>query len=132
MARHIVTKEVRELAQITGKTEAEVTAKYTYKVRLSDGEWEACNRGTQSSIKRELAEAQARARKAEEKKAFAQKMQAGAAIWRKVGIEWLVQVTGREVEAGEMIEVERRDGSKSLHLIRSIVTQNDNGIFCRV
>ena len=58
-----------------------------------------------------------------------QKLEAGTAVWRKVSGEWMIQVTGQEVNVGDIVEVERKDGSKSKHVISKIATKTEEGTF---
>lgn len=132
MAWYTVDKEVKELAKLTGRTEEQVTAKYGHNARIYDGEWEAGNRSTQNGIIMALNDAKAAQRKADTKKAFEAKLSSGAAVWRKVGYEWLVQVTGAEVTVGDIIEVERRNGEKSKQRVRNIISRGADGIYCQV
>lgn len=132
MARYNMNKEIKEMAAITGKTEKEVSIKYGYKITDVSGEWEACNRSTQGRISSDLAKLKASKRAEASRKAFEQKLESGAVVWRKVGADWLAQVTGREVTAGDIIDVERKDGSTSKHQVKSIVSRGEYGIYCKV
>lgn len=131
MARHEVGKEIMELAALLGKTEEEIAAKYAHKL-VNFGSWEACNTRTVSAIRNALADAREAKRKSDGQKALAQKLEKGAVVWRKVGAEWLVQVTGQEVKAGDMVTVERKSGEKSQQLVKYIVSRGSYGIYCKV
>src|SRR5690554_3440601 len=130
MAMYNMSEEVREIAKITGKSEEQVAEELDMKD--VSGKWTAYNRSEERRAKNALAEARENAAKEKAKKEFEQKLASGAAVWRKISGEWLVQVTGQEVKEGDVIKVERRDGSTSDELIKSIVTKNDDGIFARV
>lgn len=130
MAMYDMSKEVREIAELTGKSEEEVAEELDMKD--VSGEWTAYNRREENRVKARLAEVKKSVAKEKEQKEFEEKLAAGAAVWRKISGEWLVQVTGQEVKEGDVIKVERRDGSTSDELIKSIVTKNDDGIFARV
>lgn len=130
MATYNMSKEVKELAALKGMTDEEVAKSlgltYTW------DQWTAWNRGEQYKVTSALADAKAAKKAAEDKAAFAQKLEKGAAVWRKVGRDWLVQVTGREVAVGDIIEVERRSGEKSKQTVKHIVSRGEDGIYCRV
>ena len=130
MAMYNMSKEIREIAELTGKSEEQVAEELDMKV--VSGEWTAYNRREEHRVKVALADAKRSAAKEKAKRDFEQKLAKGAAVWRKISGEWLVQVTGREVKEGEIIKVERRDGSISEELVKRIVTKNDDGIFVRV
>lgn len=133
MAQYNVNAQVQKLAAMRSITEEALADQYGYKLSrdIETGEWMAGNRGIESRIDRDLYDAKAAKRAEDRKKALAAKLSAGTAVWRKVGDEWLIQVTGREVEAGDMIEVERRDGSKSQQIVRAIISRGADGIYCR-
>ena len=130
MAMYNMSKEIREIAELTGKPEEQVAEELDMKV--VSGEWTAYNRREEHRVKVALADARRSAAKEKAKREFEQKLAKGAAVWRKISGEWLVQVTGREVKKGEIIKVERRDGSISEELVKCIVTKNDDGVFVRV
>lgn len=130
MAMYDMTKEVKEIAELTGKTE-EVVAE-ALKIKKVGGEWTAWNRREENRVKNALTEARENAAKEKARKEFEEKLASGAAVWRKVSGEWLVQVTGQEVSEGDIIKVEKRDGSTSDELVKSTVATNDQGIFVRV
>lgn len=130
MAWYNVDNEMREIAEITGKAE-EVIAK-NLDIKNISGEWTAQNRSEEGRVNLALIEAREEAKARADKKAFEEKLAGGAAVWRKVSGEWLVQITGQGVKEGDIVKVERKDGSTSDELIRSIVTTNENGIFARV
>lgn len=130
MAWYNVNNEMREIAEITGKAE-EVIAK-NLDIKNISGEWTAQNRREEGRVNLALIEAREEARARADKKAFEEKLAGGAAVWRKVSGEWLVQITGQGVKEGDIVKVERKDGSTSDELIRSIVTTNESGIFARV
>jgi hypothetical protein len=130
MAWYNMDKEMREIAEITGKAE-EVIAK-NLDIKNISGEWTAQNRSEEGRVKLALIEAREEAKAKADKKAFEEKLAGGAAVWRKVSGEWLVQITGQGVKEGDIVKVERKNGSTSDELIRSIVTTNENGIFARV
>lgn len=130
MAWYNMDKEMREIAEITGKAE-EVIAK-NLDIKNISGEWTAQNRSEEGRVKLALIEAMEEAKAKADKKAFEEKLAGGAAVWRKVSGEWLVQITGQGVKEGDIVKVERKNGSASDELIRSIVTTNENGIFARV
>jgi hypothetical protein len=128
--RHDVTKQVETLVALTGKTEEAIAKKYDLYGCV--GSWEAFNRPTENRITMDMNAAKRIKAEAEEKAAFAAKMQAGCAVWRNLGGEWLVQVTGQDVQVGDMIEVERKNGTKSEQIVKKIVTRKDDSIYCRV
>lgn len=130
MAMYNMSEEVKEIAELTGKSEEQVAEELDMKD--VSGEWTAYNRREEYRVKVALADAKRSAAKEKAKREFEQKLASGAAVWRKISGEWLVQVTGQEVKEGDIIKVERRDGSTSDELIKSIVTKNDDGIFARV
>lgn len=130
MAWYNMDKEMREIAEITGKAE-EVIAK-NLDIKNISGEWTAQNRSEEGRVKLALIEAMEEAKAKADKRAFEEKLAGGAAVWRKVSGEWLVQITGQGVKEGDIVKVERKNGSTSDELIRSIVTTNENGIFARV
>ncbi len=130
MAWYNMDNEMRKIAEITGKAE-EVIAK-NLDIKNISGEWTAQNRSEEGRVKLALIEAREEAKAKADKKAFEEKLAGGAAVWRKVSGEWLVQITGQGVKEGDIVKVERKDGSTSDELIRSIVTTNENGIFARV
>jgi len=130
MAWYNMDKEMREIAEITGKAE-EVIAK-NLDIKNISGEWTAQNRSEEGRVKLALIEAREEAKAKADKRAFEEKLAGGAAVWRKVSGEWLVQITGQGVKEGDIVKVERKNGSTSDELIRSIVTTNENGIFARV
>lgn len=130
MAWYNMDNEMREIAKITGKAE-EVIAK-NLDIKNILGEWTAQNRSEEGRVNLALIEAREEAKARADKKAFEEKLAGGAAVWRKVSGEWLVQITGQGVKEGDIVKVERKDGSTSDELIRSIVTTNENGIFARV
>lgn len=130
MAMYNMSEEVKEIAELTGKSEEQVAEELDMKD--VSGEWTAYNRREEHRVKVALADAKRSAAKEKAKREFEQKLASGAAVWRKISGEWLVQVTGQEVKEGDIIKVERRDGSTSDELIKSIVTKNDDGIFARV
>lgn len=130
MAWYSVDNKMREIAEITGKAE-EVIAK-NLDIKNILGEWTAQNRSEEGRVNLALIEAREEAKARANKKAFEEKLAGGAAVWRKVSGEWLVQITGQGVKEGDIVKVERKDGSTSDELIRSIVTTNENGIFARV
>lgn len=128
--RHSVAKEVEQLAALKGINEESIAKKYD--LYGSVGYWEAGNRASEAKIGRDLADAKAEKAKADSQKAFEKKLASGAVVWRKVGGEWMVQVTGREVNVGDLIDVERRDGTSEMYQVKSIVARRDDGTFCRV
>lgn len=130
MAWYNMDKEMRKIAEITGKAE-EVIAK-NLDIKNISGEWTAQNRSEEGRVKLALIEAREEAKAKADKRAFEEKLAGGAAVWRKVSGEWLVQITGQGVKEGDIVKVERKNGSTSDELIRSIVTTNENGIFARV
>lgn len=130
MAWYNMDNEMREIAEITGKAE-EVIAK-NLDIKNISGEWTAQNRSEEGRVKLALIEAREEAKAKADKKAFEEKLAGGAAVWRKVSGEWLVQITGQGVKEGDIVKVERKNGSTSDELIRNIVTTNENGIFARV
>ena len=130
MAWYNMDNEMREIAEITGKAE-EVIAK-NLDIKNISGEWTAQNRSEEGRVKLALIEAREEAKAKADKRAFEEKLAGGAAVWRKVSGEWLVQITGQGVKEGDIVKVERKNGSTSDELIRSIVTTNENGIFARV
>lgn len=137
MAAYNMNQEVKEIAELTGKTEEQVGGELGLIHVLIDRnpdycEWTAHSRSEERKVKAALADTKGKIAKGKAKKEFEQKLASGAAVWRRVSGEWLVQITGQEVEAGDIIKVEKRDGSTSDELIKNIVTKNDDGIFARV
>ncbi len=130
MAMYNMSEEIKEIAELTGKSEEQVAEELDMKD--VSGEWTAYNRREENRVKTALSEVKEKVAKEKAKKEFEQKLASGAAVWRKISGEWLVQVTGQEVKEGDVIKVERRDGSTSDELIKSIVAKNDDGIFARV
>lgn len=130
MAMYNMSKEVREIAEITGKSE-DLVAQELGIGKVGD-EWTAWNRREEWRVKSALTEAKEKAAKERAKQELEQKLAKGAAVWRKISGEWLVQVTGREVREGDIIKVEKRDGSISEELVKCVVTKNDDGVFVRV
>lgn len=130
MAMYNMSQEVKEIAELTGETEEKVAEELDMKD--VSGEWTAYNRREENRVKARLAEVKKSVAKEKAKKEFEQKLASGAAVWRKISGEWLVQITGQEVEEGDIIKVERRNGSTSDELIKKIVAKNENGIFARV
>lgn len=130
MAMYNMSKEIKEIAELTGKAEDLVAQELG--ISKVGAEWTAWNRREEWRVKSALTEAKEKAAKERAKQELEQKLAKGAAVWRKISGEWLVQVTGREVREGDIIKVEKRDGSTSDELIKSIVTKNDDGIFARV
>lgn len=126
-----VQDKVKELAEITGTTPEATAKKYGLDYKR-DTYILAWNRGEQNRIHMALEDAKAAQRAQKAKAAFEQKLASGAIVWRKVGYEWLVQVTGREVAEGDMLDVTRRNGETSKQLVRKIVSRGVDGIFCRV
>jgi len=111
-----MSKEIKEIAELTGRSEEQVAKELDMKV--VSGEWTAYNRREEHGVKVALADARRSAAKEKAKREFEQKLAKGAAVWRKISGEWLVQVTGREVKEGRIIKVERRDGSISEELVK--------------
>ena len=127
---HDVTKKIEEIAVLTKADEATVAK--TLRLYGGKGGWQAGNRADEARVTRCLADAREAKRVADAKKALMEKLASGATIWRKVGSEWLVQITGQAVDVGCLIDVERRDGTKETRQVKSIVARRDDGIFCRV
>ena len=130
MASYNMSKEIKELATLKGMTE-EAVAK-SFGLTYTWDQWTAWNRGEQYKVTSALADARDAKKAAENKAAFEKKLSEGAAVWRKVGGDWLVQVTGREVAVGDLIEVERRSGEKSKQTVKHVVSRGADGIYCRV
>lgn len=125
-----VTKEIAELASLKGIKEVDLKDSFT--IYGDTGSWQCGNRGTEMAISRALGEARDAKRIADAKAALAAKLASGAAVWRKIGAEWLAQVTGRDISVGDMIEVERKSGERSKQIVRAIVSRSVEGIYCRV
>jgi len=130
MATYSMNEEIREIAALTGKEEKAVGEEL--RIRLLGDEWTAWNRSEERRVKNALADAKDALAREDAKKALEQKLEKGACIWRKVSGEWLVQVTGQDVEVGDIIKVERRDGTVSDELVKTIVATTDEGTFVRV
>ena len=130
MASYNMDKEIKELASLKGMTEEEVAK--SFGLTYTWNQWTAWNRGEQYKVTSALADARDAKKAAEDKAAFEKKLSKGAAVWRKVGGDWLVQVTGREVAVGDTLDVTRRNGETSKQLVRKIVSRGVDGIFCRV
>ena len=130
MATYNMTKEIREIAALTGKEEKAVGEELG--INLLGDEWTAWNRSEERRVKNALAEAKDAVAREDAKRALEQKLEKGACIWRKISGEWLVQVTGQEVEVGDMVKVERKDGTVSDELVKTIVATTDEGTFVRV
>ena len=126
-----VQDKVKELAEITGTTPEATAKKYGLDYKR-DTYILAWNRAEQNRIHMALEDAKAAQRAQKAKAAFEQKLASGAIVWRKVGGDWLVQVTGREVAVGDLIEVERRSGEKSKQTVKHVVSRGADGIYCRV
>lgn len=119
-------KEVAELAALTGMSEEDIGKKFD----LFRG-YIAQNRREQMQVLTAISEAKEKKAAADAKAAFEAKLEAGTAVWRKVSGEWMIQVTGQEVNVGDIVEVERKDGSKSKHVISKIATKTEEGTFCK-
>ncbi len=130
MASYNMNEEIKEIAALTGKEEKAVGGEL--RIRLLGDGWTAWNRSEEKGVKRALADARDAVAREDAKRALAQKLEKGACIWRKVSGEWLVQVTGQEVEVGDMIKVERKDGTVSDELVSAIVATTEEGVFVRV
>lgn len=130
MASYNMNEEIKEIAALTGKEEKAVGEEL--RIRLLGDGWTAWNRSEEKGVKRALADARDAVAREDAKRALAQKLEKGACIWRKVSGEWLVQVTGQEVEVGDMIKVERKDGTVSDELVSAIVATTEEGVFVRV
>jgi len=130
MATYNTTKEIREIAALTGKEEKAIGEELG--IDLLGDEWTAWNRSEERRVKNALAEAKDAVAREDAKRALEQKLEKGACIWRKISGEWLVQVTGQEVEVGDMVKVERKDGTVSDELVKTIVATTDEGTFVRV
>lgn len=125
-----MSEEIRKIAEFTGKSEEQVAKELDMKD--VSGKWTAYNRREENRVKTALRKAEEQVAREKEQKEFEEKLAAGTAVWRRVSGEWLVQVTGQEVKEGDIVTVERRNGTSSDELIKSIVTKNDQGIFARV
>lgn len=126
---HDVTTEIKELAHLTNSTVESLKDKFS----LYGGDTlQAGNRATQATIARALYEAREAKQKRDAKVALDSKLASGAAIWRKVGSEWMVQVTGRTVNAGDILDVERKDGIVAQVIVKSIAATRPDGIYCKV
>jgi len=130
MAMYNMSEEIRKIAEFTGKSEEQVAKELDMKD--VSGKWTAYNRREENRVKTALRKAEEQVAREKEQKEFEEKLAAGTAVWRRVSGEWLVQVTGQEVKEGDIVTVERRNGTSSDELIKSIVTKNDQGIFARV
>jgi hypothetical protein len=130
MASYNMNEEIKEIAALTGKEEKAVGEEL--RIRLLGDGWTAWNRSEEKGVKRALADTRDAVAREDAKRALAQKLEKGACIWRKVSGEWLVQVTGQEVEVGDMIRVERKDGTVSDELVSAIVATTEEGVFVRV
>ncbi len=137
MAAYNMNREVREIAELTGRTEEQVGAELSLNSVLIDRnpnryEWTALSRQEERKVKNALAEVKESIAIEKAREELNQKLASGTAVWRKISGEWLVQITGQDVEVGDIIQVEKRDGSTSDELIKSIVTKNNDGTFVRV
>lgn len=130
MAMYNVKAEVKEIAGLTGQSEKAVAEKL--RIDYICDTWMACNRSEENRVKNALADAKEALARKEAAKALKEKLAAGACVWRKVSGEWLVQVTSQDVEVGDIIRVERRDGTVSDELVKAIVTSTGEGVFVRV
>ncbi len=130
MASYNMNEEIKEIAALTGKEDKAVGEEL--RIRLLGDGWTAWNRSEEKGVKRALADARDAVAREDAKRALAQKLEKGACIWRKVSGEWLVQVTGQEVEVGDMIKVERKDGTVSDELVSAIVATTEEGVFVKV
>mgnify|MGYP000878757063 CR=1 FL=1 len=130
MAQYNMSAEVKKAAEITGKTEEAIAEKLG--LQELNGKWIAWNRREEYSVNLYLQNAKEKAARRKAKEELAEKLANGTAIWRRISGEWLVQITGKKVEKGDIVKVEKRDGTTSDELIKSIVTQNSDGIFARV
>jgi len=130
MATYNVSKQVKEIAALTGRAEKAVGEELG--IKLLGDEWTAWNRSEERGVRNALAEAQEALAREEAAKALQEKLATGACVWRKVSGEWLVQVTGQDVEVGDIIRVERRDATTSDELVKDIVTSTGEGVFVRV
>ncbi len=127
---HDVTKKIEEIAVLTKADEATVAK--TLRLYGGKGGWQAGNRADEARVTRCLADAREAKRVADAKKALMEKLASGAAIWRKVGSEWMVQVTGQEVKVGDILDVERKDGTVAQVIVKSIAATRPDGIYCKV
>ncbi|WP_040793310.1 hypothetical protein [Nocardia paucivorans] len=125
MAQYNVTTEVAELLA-AGYTEDGITSRVDRITIYSDGEAIVFNRGSEAQIDRLLAEAR---RKKARKAADTTVAEGRQVQWRKVGHEWLL--AGRELTAGDVVTVTRRDGSSSDQIVGDVVAVKDGVTFAR-
>lgn len=69
-------------------------------------------------------------KQAEKDARIAETVETGFGVWRKVGTEWLVQAKG--IDEGDVIEVAKKDGSRTRHQVLAIVSDEKGTQLARV
>jgi len=90
------------------------------------------NRSTASTIEHKIRKEMQDAKDTADKAAYKEKIQSGAATWKQIDGAWYVLVKGDKLEPGAVIEVEKKNGSKSEVLIKSVKIDTEIGTLYKV
>lgn len=125
MARYDVTRQIDELAEL-GVTFAEAEATLGSHLNIDGPTIYAWGRRGESAVTNLLHEARERASARERRAALTS---GSVAEWRKLGGAWLI--AGAGLIRGEVVTVQRRDGSSSLEVVGQIVATHDGLVYAR-